>query len=58
MDPYERTQIADALKTQKYAAGEYVVRQGDQGNTFYFVQEGNAVATKVLQEGEPAQEVL
>ena len=29
MDPYERGQIADALKTENFSKSEYVVRQGE-----------------------------
>ena len=27
MDPYERSKIADVLKTEKHKAGEYIIRQ-------------------------------
>ena len=40
MDPYERMQIADALKTINCKAGEVVVRQGEEGDIFFMVEEG------------------
>lgn len=46
MDPYERLQIADALKSKRYRKGEYVVREGESGDTFYFLESGECVATK------------
>lgn len=46
MDSYERLQIADALKSQKFKHGEYIVREGDKGDTFYFLESGECVATK------------
>nr|AAC47268.1 44 kDa regulatory subunit of cAMP-dependent protein kinase [Paramecium tetraurelia] len=46
MDPYERLQIADALKVQKFNQNDYIIRQGEQGNTFYFIQKGDCIATK------------
>lgn len=46
MDPYERMQIADALKVAKYKKGEFIIKQGEDGNTFYFIQSGNCSATK------------
>ena len=52
MDPYERAKIADAFKEEKFSAGEFVIKEFDQGDTFYFVEEGDAVATKTLNPGE------
>jgi len=52
MDPYERSKIADALRPFKYKMNEYVVKEGESGDTFYFVEEGEAIATKVLQPGK------
>lgn len=40
MDPYERSKIADALKVVKCKKGEYVVKQGEQGDMFFMVEEG------------------
>lgn len=51
MDPYERQKIADALKEEKFRNGEFVIREGDIGDRFYIISEGQAVATKVLQPG-------
>jgi cAMP-dependent protein kinase regulator len=48
MEPYERLQIADALKSYKFQKGETIVREGDVGDTFFILEEGEAVATKVL----------
>lgn len=51
MDPYERSQLSDALNIKKYGEGEYVIREGDPGNEFYIVEEGTAIATKTLRPG-------
>ena len=51
MDPYERGKIADAFKEVKFSAGDYVIREGDPGDTFYFLEEGDAEATKTLNPG-------
>lgn len=49
MDPYERLQIADALKSIQYTKGDYIIKQvkyhhkqpkGEPGTTFYLLQEG------------------
>jgi len=42
----ERSKIADVLTSEQYADGEAVVKQGDPGDTFYFVEEGEAIITK------------
>eukprot|EP01015_Nassula_variabilis_P016047 TRINITY_DN2422_c0_g1_i6.p4 TRINITY_DN2422_c0_g1~~TRINITY_DN2422_c0_g1_i6.p4 ORF type:complete len:147 (+),score=39.14 TRINITY_DN2422_c0_g1_i6:44-442(+) len=57
MDPYERSKIGDAVKTVKFNKGDYVVKQGESGNTFYFIEEGEAIATKTLQPGQAPEEV-
>ena len=41
----ERSKIADALVSRSYDDGEAVVRQGDIGHTFFFVEEGEAEVT-------------
>ena len=46
LEPEERSKIADALVSRVLEDGEVVVRQGDVGDTFFFVEEGNAVVTK------------
>jgi len=48
MDPYERSKIADVAIPTQIKAGDYVIRQGEPGEKFYFIEEGNAVATKIL----------
>ena len=54
MDAYERTKLADALKEQKHKKGDFIIREGEQGNVFFFVVEGEAVAKKVI-DGEEKQ---
>ena len=48
IEPYERTQIGDALEEKHYKAGEYVINEGDVGQTFFLISEGTAVAEKNL----------
>ncbi|OMJ68767.1 hypothetical protein SteCoe_33687 [Stentor coeruleus] len=57
MDPYERSQLADAFVTSKYSQGEFVIREGEEGNNFYIVEEGEAIATKTIHAGHGAEEV-
>jgi cAMP-dependent protein kinase regulator len=57
MDSYEISQISDALKTIKFKSGDYIIKQGEMGDNFYIVEDGEAFATKVINEGEDAQQV-
>ena len=51
LEPEERSKVADALVSRVYEDGEAVVRQGEMGDTFFFVEEGNAVVTKIQNGG-------
>jgi len=57
IDPYERSQIADALRSVSFAQGEYVIKEGEWGEVFYVVEQGQAVATKTLTPGQAPVEV-
>ncbi|KAF7433208.1 hypothetical protein PC9H_005158 [Pleurotus ostreatus] len=52
LDPPERSKIADALQSRSYEDGQPVVRQGEMGDTFFFVEDGEAVVTKRHEGGE------
>ena len=54
MDPYEITQISDALNTANFKAGETVITEGEMGDVFYIIEEGEAEATKTFEPGKPA----
>lgn len=49
LGPEDRSKIADALGSSTYEDGEAVVRQGDMGDTFFFIEEGEAVVTKTME---------
>lgn len=46
MDPYERVHLADGIRDVKYKAGEYIIKEGEEGNNFYMIEEGELKATK------------
>lgn len=46
LEPAERSKIADALESRVYEDGDAVVRQGEMGDTFFFVEEGEAEVTQ------------
>jgi len=57
MDPYERSKVADAAVTVRHKAGDYIIKQGEAGDKFYFIEEGTAQATKLL-KGKNEPEVV
>ena len=54
LTPYERSKIADALRTQIFAEGEVIIREGDPGHSFYLLERGEADAYK----GDTSNKVL
>lgn len=57
MDDYERAQVSEAFKEEKYKTNELIIKEGDAGDKLYFIMEGECYATKVLNPGEEAKEV-
>jgi len=58
MEPYERSKLGDAIKEEVFEAGQFVIQEGESGNLFYLIMEGQAVATKTIEPGKPPQEVF
>lgn len=58
MEEYERAKVADAFREEWYEPDQMVIREGDEGNTFYLVMSGEAVATKIIEVGKPPIEVF
>lgn len=46
LEPYERTKICDVLNSETYKDGDFIIKQGEVGDKFYFIEEGKAIATK------------
>jgi len=46
MDPYERMQIADALNSESFTKDDFIIKEGEIGDKFYMILEGQAVALK------------
>jgi len=53
---YERSQIADALQSATAEPGTVIITQGEEGNRFYLVEDGELVVTKA--EGGTIKEVM
>jgi cAMP-dependent protein kinase regulator len=57
MDPYERGQLADALVSCSFNERDHIIREGEPGDDFFIIEEGTAIAMKVVRHGNPPQEV-
>lgn len=57
IDAYERTSMCDALESETVAAGINIVNQGEKGDKFYILEEGEAVCFKTYVKDTPAKEV-
>jgi len=57
VEPYELLQISDALKPSNFNKGDYVIREGEMGDVFYFIEEGEAIATITKEPGKPPETV-
>jgi len=58
MEPYERSKVADALRTENFESGQTIVSQGDPGDKFFIIEDGEAIATKSFVAGQMPQEVM
>jgi len=46
LTPYERSKIADALDTRKFPPGSTIVKEGDPGEAFFILENGEAEVYK------------
>lgn len=53
----ERSKISDALGSLTFEDGAAVVKQGDMGDSFFFIEEGEAIVTKTQEENGEKKEV-
>ena len=53
LNAYDRSKIADALETQKFASGETIIAEGDQGTSFYILEAGEAEVFKKASGSKP-----
>lgn len=50
LDTYERNKLCDCLVIQNFEMNEYVIKEGERGDTFFMVMEGTGEATKKNEE--------
>lgn len=48
MDDYERFSISEAFKEVNYKAGDNIIKEGEEGRELFFLVEGEAYASKVI----------
>ncbi len=57
LDPYELGPICDAIKTQNFMKGDFIIKQGEIGDTFYILDEGNAHAERYFESSNTTKKV-
>jgi len=58
MDTYEMMTIADALKVETKEKDSQIIQQGDAGDRFYIILDGECVAKQGLIPGQPEQAMM
>lgn len=51
IDHYEKAKLCDVITEQTFAPGSKVITEGDEGDVFYLIISGSAVATKTVTPG-------
>lgn len=46
LDSYEKNNFCDVLESETYEKGQVVIKEGEKGTKFYFIEEGEAEAVK------------
>jgi cAMP-dependent protein kinase regulator len=46
VESYELYSICDVIKMKKYEKNQYIIKEGEKGDKFFILDEGEAVATK------------
>lgn len=58
VEPYELTKIMDAVKPVEYKAGSAIINEGDEGNSFFLLEKGEAYAMKRIDPSKPPVQVM
>lgn len=58
LEPNEISKIADALEPVEFDEGDVIIEQGQPGDSFYIMVEGDAIVTKKDSEDGGAVEVM
>ena len=52
LEAHERVKLCDCLQTEKFKRGDIIIRQGEEGDRIYFIQEGTAEVLKRTEQGD------
>lgn len=52
LNTYEKDKICDCLQTKSFKQNDYIIKEGEMGDVFYFIQYGNCIATKKDPSGD------
>lgn len=55
LDSYERSKLGDAVKEHNFKEGDAIIKEGEEGDTFFLIAEGTCIATKMLNGPEPTK---
>lgn len=58
LEIYERNKLCDCLVVQNFEPGQLVIKEGERGNSFYLVIEGEAQAVKINPASKKEEVVL
>jgi len=58
MDKYELGLISDAVKIKKFNKDEVIIKQFDKGDEFFLILEGDAIATKFIENTMSEEEFV
>jgi cAMP-dependent protein kinase regulator len=57
LEPYEKMSLSDALLPRRYTGGSLIIKQGDEADGMYFVQEGVVRIVKINEDDGHEQEL-
>ena len=46
LEAYEKSKLCDVLQSETFQKGQIVIQQGEKGDRFYLIEEGEAEARK------------
>lgn len=58
LNTYERGKFTDCMATDEFKKDEFIIKQGELGDKFYFIEEGTCVATKKGGDNEEEKTVF
>ena len=58
LDEKELKTVIDSFEEKKFKAGEYVIKQGEEGDVLYLVDSGELDCTKIMKPGDPPTYLL